>query len=247
MKFPFLVIMLSLLTFSIQAQLKIDVQSGLIFSQYNDVRVPNGGQNSGTLFSLDEDFTPNQPAGFFRAEISYLFNERHTIELVAAPLQLDFEDSKLDEINFGGQTFSGEGINGRYEFNTYRAGYRYRVVRKPKLTFDLGVSLLVRDARIAISQNEVSTDDTDLGFVPLVSFDLNYSATEKLSLLLKGDALVGSQGRAEDIFAGILFDLIEDDLELKLGYRFIEGGADVDQVYNFAFIHFVDFGLVYTF
>jgi hypothetical protein len=115
------------------------------------------------------------------------------------------------------------------------------------LTFDLGLSLLVRDARIAVSQNDVMAEDTDLGFVPLISFDLNYSATDKLSLVLKGDALVGPQGRAEDIFGGILYDIIPDDLELKLGYRFIEGGADVDQVYNFAFIHFADIGLVYTF
>ena len=136
---------------------------------------------------------------------------------------------------------------GLYEFNTYRAGYRYRFVQKPKLIFDVGLSLLVRDARIAISQNDLTADDTDLGFVPLISFNLNYSATEKLSLLLKGDALVGPQGRAEDIFGGILYDIIPDDLELKLGYRFIEGGADVDQVYNFAYIHFADIGLVYTF
>ena len=247
MKISFLPIIFCFLSFSIHAQLKIDIESGLIFSQKNDVRVPNGDQNVGTLFSLDDDFTPDQPAGFLRVEVSYLINERHTIELVAAPLKLEFEDSKLDVIDFGGKTFTGSGTNGLYEFNTYRAGYRYRFVQKPKLIFDVGLSLLVRDARIAISQNDLTADDTDLGFVPLISFNLNYSATEKLSLLLKGDALVGPQGRAEDIFGGILYDIIPDDLELKLGYRFIEGGADVDQVYNFAYIHFADIGLVYTF
>ena len=28
----------------------------------------------------------------------------------------------------------------------------------------------------------------------------------------------------------------------RLGYRFLEGGADVDDVYNFAFIHYYVFG-----
>lgn len=247
MKISPLAIIFCLLTFSTQAQLRIGVESGIIFSQYNDVRVPNGDQDQGTLFSFDDDFSQILPAGFLRVELSYLINERHTIELTAAPLVLEFENSTLDAINFAGQTFMGQGINGRYEFNTYRASYRYRIVQRSKLTFDLGLSLLVRDARIAITQDDMVADDTDLGFVPLVSFNLNYAATDKLSLLLKGDALVGPVGRAEDIFGGILYDIIKDDLQFKLGYRFIEGGADVDQVYNFAYIHFVDAGLVYTF
>jgi|GEM_PF-4413361 len=36
----------------------------------------------------------------------------------------------------------------------------------------------------------------------------------------------------------------DNRLDLKAGYRVIEGGADVDQVYNFAFFHFADFGIV---
>lgn len=243
--FTFLILFLS--PFFLYAQLSLALESGLIFSQYNDVRVPNGDDAPGTLFSLHDDFTPDQGAVFFRAELSYLLNDRHTFELTAAPLQQEYTNATLESIDFAGTVFSGDNIDGRYEFNTYRASYRYRLVSQPKFTFDLGASLLVRDARIALYQGNLQAEDTDLGFVPLISFNLNYAPSERFTLLLKGDALVGPQGRAEDVFGGLLYDLLDDQLQLKAGYRLIEGGADVDQVYNFAFIHFADVGLVYTF
>jgi len=86
-----------------------------------------------------------------------------------------------------------------------------------------------------------------LDLVPLLSFNLNYSPKEKLSLVLKGEGLVGPVGRAEDIFAGIYHPVWKEGLQLKAGYRLIEGGADVDQVYNFAYIHFASLGLAYDF
>jgi hypothetical protein len=235
-----------LLSSTVHAQLRLGIESGFAFTQYNDVRVPNAEQERGTLFSLKNDFTPDKPAIFFRLEGAYLINGKHTLELVAAPLQLDYQDSTLDSIEFAGSTFKGAGVDGRYEFNTYRFSYRYRLVQKPQFSFDLGATLLVRDARIALTQNDFQAEDVDLGFVPLISFELNYAPDEKLSLLLKGDALVGPQGRAEDIFVGILYQVFNEHLQLKAGYRLIEGGADVDQVYNFAFVHFIDLGVVYT-
>lgn len=231
----------------LSAQLSLGIESGLTFTEYNDVRVPNGNQEPGSLFSLKEDFESEQIAPFFRLELAYLINNRHTVELTAAPLQIDYENANLDAINFAGKDFSGTGIDGRYEFNTYRASYRYRLVDKEKLSFDLGASILVRDARIALRLGELMAEDTDLGWVPLISFELNYSPYQTVSFLLKGDALVGPQGRAEDVFAGALINLYQDQLQLKAGYRLIEGGADVEQVYNFAFIHFADLGLVYSF
>jgi len=237
---------LFMVNFQVLAQIRISLESGAAFSQYNDVRVPNGESNSGTLFSLHDDFSP-KPTVFFRAELSYLINDKHTIEFTAAPLQVNYKNSTLDEVDFAGETFTGDGINGSYKFNTFRLSYRYRLVDTEKWVLDVGASILARDARIALTQEDLEAEDTDLGFVPLLSFNLKYTPKERLSLVLKGDALVGPVGRAEDIFAGIHYPLREKNLQLKAGYRLIEGGADVDQVYNFAFIHFADFGLVYTF
>lgn len=184
---------------------------------------------------------------YFRLEISYRIAGRHIVELTAAPLELDYFDAQIEEIDFAETIFSGEGIDGSYQFNTYRASYRYRLVDNPKWTVDLGATVLARDARVALSQGNVQAENTDLGFVPLFSFDINYIPKDRLSLLLKGDALVGPQGRAEDIFAGVRYPVWKEGFSLKAGYRLIEGGADVDQVYNFAFIHFASIGLIYDF
>lgn len=229
-----------------QAQLRIAVESGLVFNQYNDVRTPNGDNDKGTFYSLTNDFKAADFNSFIRAELTYTIIDRHAIQLTAAPLQVSYSSFKDQTIDFAGKVFSGDDIDGRYEFNTYRLSYRYNIVRKPKIRFGLGASLLMRDARIALTQGNVTADDTDLGFVPLISFELKYMPIEKLAFLLKGDALVGPQGRAEDVFLGATYKIL-DPLEIKLGYRIIEGGANVDQVYNFALFHIVDIGLVYTF
>ncbi|HAP64409.1 MAG TPA: hypothetical protein DCR93_34640 [Cytophagales bacterium] len=229
-------------------QLTLTVESGLVFNTYNDVRVPNAPDNQGSLFSLTDDFTPQLPGPFLRVEAAYLIKDRHTVELQAVPAAVNYENFTGDSVSFAGTTFRGEGITGRYEFNTYRASYRYRVVNRERFQLDIGATALIRDARIAVAQGENEAEDVDLGFVPLLSLQLQYAATDKLSLLLKGDAIAGSEfGRAEDVFAGITYALYQDSLRLKAGYRIVEGGANVDQVYNFALLQFADIGLAYTF
>lgn len=238
-----------MVTSATHAQLQITVESGIVFNTYNNVRVPNASDNQGTFFSLTNQFTPQLPGPFFRAGAMYTIAGRHTIELTAAPLAADFEEYSGDEpLSFAGITFIGEDIQGRYEFNTYRVSYRYGLVRKPKFQFDLGLTALIRDARIAVSQNGVEAEDTDLGFVPLISLYASYTPWPKVSFLLKGDAIVGAkQGRAEDVFLGVMTRLGEIPLYLKSGYRIVEGGANVDQVYNFALFQFIDIGLSYRF
>ena len=49
--------------------------------------------------------------------------------------------------------------------------------------------------------------------------------------------------RAEDIFVGLGY-LVRPQFTLKAGYRILEGGADVDSVYNFALVHYLCLGAV---
>lgn len=226
------------------AQLRISLESGGVTTGYNDVKVPNGEQESGTLFSFTDDFDSDGSIVFFRGEFAYTFNKKHTLEATAVPLTRDYSIKTESEIDFAGTSFIGDDIIGKYQFNTYRFSYRYRLVNKSKFKFDLGASFLIRDASIALTQSGNTADDTDLGYVPLVSFEMDYKPTDLLSFVLKGDALVGPVGRAEDVFMGVLLDVYKDRIQLKAGYRIIEGGADVDQVYNFALFHFADIGLV---
>jgi len=62
-------------------------------------------------------------------------------------------------------------------------------------------------------------------------------------LLLDGDALVGPNGgRAEDVLLAAQWRVREGTLA-RIGYRILEGGADVDSVYNFALVHYATAGL----
>jgi hypothetical protein len=227
------------------AQLKISTESGLAFTQYNDVRAPNGGGELGTFFSLKNDFTDTQTPIYFRAEAAYLLADKHTIELTAVPLVVESTGLNLPTLSFEGKEFTAGNATGRYQFNTYRLAYRYKFINKEKFQLSAGATLLVRDAEISLSQNEIFASNTDLGFVPLLSFDTRYDFNSKLSLALKGDALVGPVGRAEDVFLGLVYQA-SSRVGIRAGYRVIEGGADVDQVYNFAFFHFASVGLQVT-
>ena len=50
-----------------------------------------------------------------------------------------------------------------------------------------------------------------------------------------GDALAAPQGRAEDVLLAPYVDLSER-VRFRIGYRLLEGGADNDEVYNFALV-----------
>ena len=89
-------------------------------------------------------------------------------------------------------------------------------------------------------------EKTNLGVVPLVNFKLERDLGKKAVFRLEGDALAASQGRAEDIFAGILVPL-NTHITLKAGYRMLEGGADNDEVYTFSGFHYAAFGAIVRF
>lgn len=229
-----------------QAQLTMTVESGAALNGYNNVRYSNSGASKGTRFSLVDDFGDQNLKPFIRIEAKYQLRLRHTFELTAAPLSFDY--SRLSgTVDFGNESYAGAGVNGRYEFNTYRLSYRYVIKDGIKWRIGLGATVLMRDARISLRQGSKFEETTDLGFVPLISFDVRYRATPALHLVLKGDALVGPQGRAEDVFLGINRSFWKPGMSFRFGYRLIEGGADVDQVYNFALIHFASVGVSYMF
>ena len=97
-----------------------------------------------------------------------------------------------------------------------------------------------------LSSGSLAAEKTNVGFVPLVNFSLERRLGARATLLVAGDALAAPQGRAEDVFAGVLVSLGKK-VSLKAGYRLLEGGADNDEVYTFAAIHYLAAGLVVKF
>jgi len=231
------------LTLSSRAQFTIDVESGAAFTGYNEIQVPGG---EGTRFELTDQLDVNN-SFFYRIRLLYTLNNKHTFSVLYAPLNIKAQGYTTKDINFAEQNFStADALNASYKFNSYRFTYRYLFPRTGDFQFGLGATAKIRDAKIELEDNEKSASTTDLGFVPLINFRAEWFAKEKLSVLLQGDALVGKQGRAEDIFLGGLF-YPNEGVSLKLGYRILEGGADVDQVYNFSLIHYAVIGATVSF
>ncbi len=95
----------------------------------------------------------------------------------------------------------------------------------------------MRDASIALAQGSTKSKKDDLGFVPLLNFAAERRLGSQWSLSLDADALAGGPGRAIDATLRVGYDL-SDTWSVRAGYRTVEGGADVDSVYNFAWLNY---------
>lgn len=225
---------------SLKAQVLIDLESGVVFSGYNDVRIPG---DQGTLFSLSKELEAS-PKVFYRLRAGYTFGTRHNLSVLYAPLSVKSDGSINRDLSFEGVVFpANTSLIGFYKFNSYRLTYRYDIVEKPKFEFGLGFTAKIRDAEISLSSPNLYSEKTNVGFVPIINFRLEWMAADKLSFLLEGDALAAPQGRAEDVLVAALYRF-SDKVGLKAGYRLIEGGADNDEVYNFTLIHYAAVGLI---
>lgn len=238
-----IVLFLSIGVSNLKSQALFDLESGLVTTGYNNVRI-RGDQ--GTLFSLRDDLK-SKSEFFYRVRVSYTIKSRHTISALYAPLETKSEGRVANSINFEGAIFPvNTDIVGTYKFNSYRLTYRYDIVLKPKIEFGLGLTAKIRDARIALSSPGLVSEKSNVGFVPIINFRLLWNIEDRLGLLLEGDALAAPQGRAEDIQLAFTYKLC-DNFRVRAGYRILEGGSDSDVVYNFALLHYTAVGLTYTF
>ncbi len=227
----------------VNAQANIDIESGAVFTGYNNVRIPG---NAGTLFSLKNDLNP-EPNAFIRIRAGYTINSRHSISLLYAPLTVKSNGSTNKQINFEGVTFpSNTALNASYQFNSYRITYRYDIVKKAKIEFGLGFTAKIRDAEIALKSQGLAASKKNVGFVPIINFRLHWKMNNKVGVLFEGDALAAPQGRAEDVQLAGTYKL-SDQFLVRFGYRILEGGAANDEVYNFTLIHYASVGVTYTF
>ncbi|MCF8235967.1 MAG: beta-lactamase family protein [Bacteroidales bacterium] len=228
---------------SVKAQARLDLETGLVFTGYNNVGIPGDG---GTRFSLKDDLVP-EPTFFYRLSAAYTIKSRHTVLLLYAPLQTKSEGRIPHEVLFEGEVFpENTPLEGTYKFNSYRLTYRYDIVKNPSLEFGLGITAKIRDAKIALSSPGLASEKTNVGFVPLINFRLFWSVGERFGLLLEGDALAAPQGRAEDVLLAASYGL-SDHFRIRAGYRILEGGADNEEVYNFSLFNYASAGITYTF
>lgn len=237
------ILLLSLVTQTAYAHWTVDIESGVAFSGYNDVRIPG---NTGTDISLSEDLEA-ESTEFVRLRLAVELSDRHQLSLLIAPLQFESSGTVDRDVDFNGVRFAGGvPLNSLYRFDSYRVTYQYTWFNNEHIRAGIGFTGKVRDASIRIDNAIVNSEKANTGFVPLVNFAFDWRFGSRLGLVFEGDALAAPQGRAEDVLLAI-YGNPSNHLRLRLGYRVLEGGADNDEVYTFALVHYVSAGVSWTF
>lgn len=222
------------------ARWSLDLETGAVFSGYNDVRIP---KSTGTLFSLSRELKTD-PGMFFRAKPGISWGDRHTVTLLVAPLRLKAQGQVNRPVTYEGTTFPAlTPLSATYRFDSYRLTYRYGFLHRPTFRAGLGITAKIRDAAIGVEGGGRSAEKKNTGFVPLAAFRAEWTPSGKLGILLDGDAAWAPQGRAEDVLLALRYR-VGPNINLKAGYRILEGGADVEEVYNFTLIHYLVAGVV---
>ena len=249
-KAGFLVVTLSALAFVAEAiaagdsKFTVEVELGPVWQSRNDVRIPNN--DSATEFSM-RNIQGSGPFAAWRVSLAYAFNPKHEILFLAAPLSIASTGELTEPVSFAGENFTaGPGVEGRYKFNSYRATYRYRIFAGDRWTWKLGVTGKIRDAKVELRDQTTQASDDNLGFVPLIHLDGQCQLSKKWKFHFNMDGLAAPQGRAFDISARGEYD-ISKKWTVGFGYRMLEGGADVDDVFTFAWLHYATASLAFRF
>jgi hypothetical protein len=223
----------------IQAQatsgFEIELEAGPVWQSRNDVQIPN--DQNGTRFSLS-DLVGKGPWTAGRLYLTWNINPRHGLRVLLAPLSVTETGSLPGPVLFAGEAFQATApVEATYKFNSWRVGYRYRFLQRQDLDLWVGFTAKLRDAKVALRQGATYSEDTDLGFVPLLHLAADWQLAESGHLLFDFDGLAGGPGRAFDSSLKFGYDL-GDSWRVTMGYRTLEGGADVESVYNFAWLHY---------
>jgi hypothetical protein len=226
-----------------QPRFVVEFEAGSVWQSRNKVQIPNNEQ--GTRFSL-ADLQGNGPWPAGRIYLTWNISSRHGLRALAAPLSIAESSVLSSPVTFEGSVFdAGESTEAKYRFNSWRLSYAYRFRQSPKWAWWIGFTAKVRDAEIELVQDGRSATKTDVGFVPLLHLRGVYALTTRSSLVLDVDALAGGPGRAEDASIKLCYD-VNERWRICAGYRTIEGGADVDEVYNFAWLHYAVVSVSYS-
>jgi hypothetical protein len=222
----------------------LELEAGPVWQAKNDVQIPNSG--AGTRFSLKE-LVGEGPWASGRVYLTWNINRRHSLRALFAPLSYSETGSFDTPVDFAGESYQpGLSTDATYQFNSWRLSYRYRLKNGERWKLWIGATAKVRDAKIELRQDQTASRDTDLGLVPLLYFRADYSLTDRWHLIFDLEALAGGPGRAIDFTLKLGYD-VSPRWAVTFGYRTLEGGADVEDVYNFAWFNWAAASVVFGF
>ena len=221
---------------------RLELEGGAAWQLRNDFAVPG---DTGTRVAFDEG--NGGPFGSVRGALWYDLGPRASLRLLAAPLRATGTVDPATPVDFNGATFAaGKPIDVAYVFDSYRLSWVWRFRSSGPVSFRAGLTGKVRDAKIELTQGSLSSAKTNTGFVPLLYGGVRWQMTDALALDLEADAAAASQGRAEDV-ALRLEAKVSPTVDLFVGARTLEGGADNDEVYSFAWFAYAVGGVAIRF
>jgi hypothetical protein len=219
---------------------RIEIEAGGVWQSLNDAQSPARATATlpqGSLFSF-KDLQGSGPSPFVRLSLGYTWGDRHQIHALYAPLTITGTGAFSTPVAFQGATFAANlSTAGKYQFDSYRIGYRYKFLDDSQWQIWGGATLKVRDANIALSQGAVEANRSDTGLVPLLNLYVRRDIGERWSAIFDLEGLAAPQGRAIDAAFKLRYQ-VTDRIGVSTGYRMLEGGADNQRVYTFAWLHY---------
>jgi hypothetical protein len=226
---------------SLASQPQIDIEWVRASQGRNLVQVPNDA--SGSRFSLDA-LMGSGPVDTPRVQVSWRSGDKQEWRLLAAPLSLLGSSVSVVPIDFQGRRFLAGPISARYQFDSWRATWRYRWIDREDLVVKVGATAKIRDASIRLKSGVLEASKDNTGFVPLLHVALERPLSAQWRLEADVDALAGGPGYAVD--AGVrLARNVSSGWSIHAGARYLDGGADNDEVYAFADFTSVTLGVTW--
>lgn len=234
-----LLALLGCLSSQVSAQVLFQAEGAIVAQTRNEIAIP---ADTGTRFDLAD--WDKGPVTGYRAYLGYKWNSQHELRALYAPLALEIPSSisSARNIVFQGKTFSEtKSLEAYYKFNSYRLSYIYHFDPVAGWNFSLGFTGKIRDAEVRLTQGAKVAKKTNVGFVPLLHLGAHKALSDTWSFNLDLDGSAAPQGRAIDLALTVERHIATFGaghvLSAYTGYRTIEGGADVSEVYSFAWIH----------
>ena len=216
-------------------RIELELEAGPVWQSRNVAQIPN--DESATRFSL-VSVVGNGPWPAARGYLTWNIDDRHGLRLLLAPLTIR-ETGTLDRpVDFAGESYlPDEPVEAEYTFNSYRLTYRYHWKETSRTSAWVGFTAKVRDATVALEQGTTASRKDNVGFVPLLHLAGEWRLTPQWLATVDIDALAGGPGRAEDVALKLGYR-VNPRLSVHAGYRTVEGGANVEETYNFAWLHY---------
>lgn len=231
MKKYFFVIFIFLLSneklFASENNFEINLEIGQANSSDNNFSIPNSADNEINL-------PDGQDLTSYRIKGRVNLKNNQFLYFLYAPFSTDYKFQSDKSFIFDNSNFdNNQNTIVDYKFNSYRIGYFKELKFNYNFKYWIGGILKIRDAKIEVSQNNISKSYDNVGIVPLLGLGFEYFLIDNISIFSHIDSAGFGQGYAYD-FNGEFRYHLNNKNALGFGYRVFGGGVDNDEVMNFA-------------